>query len=113
MEKINNRIYVVVRLNKELTKESDFHIYTKQSSNKEKIEAYAKEIAKRHPWANVYLATREKARIEELKYYLRLLNNRRKLDPKEDTVEYIMRGRYKMTLENLLAKAIEEDEKRK
>lgn len=54
-------IYVVVRTSKVIKEREDFHIYTKRSSNKKAMIAYAKEIQARYPYAVVLLMTREKA----------------------------------------------------
>ena len=62
-------IYVVVRATKVLNEQGEFHIYSKQTSNKEKIVAYAKEIQARYPWARVMVMTREKAAENKRNYY--------------------------------------------
>ena len=62
-------IYVVVRATKVLNEQGEFHIYSKQTSNKEKIVAYAKEIQARYSWARVMVMTREKAAENKRNYY--------------------------------------------
>ena len=62
-------IYVVVRATKVLNEQGEFHIYSKQTSNKEKIVAYAKEIQARYHRARVMVMTREKAAENKRNYY--------------------------------------------
>ena len=69
MANAQNPIYVVVRTEKKMTEPRDFYIYTKSSSNKEVMIAYAKEIQAKHPTRKVYLMTREKAKEQRQKFY--------------------------------------------
>lgn len=62
-------IYAVVRCNPKMLEAWDMNIYSKQSSNKEKMEAYAREIKARYPHCKVYLMPREKALEEQRKFY--------------------------------------------
>ena len=62
-------IYVVIRATKVLDEQGEFHIYSKQTSNKEKIVAYAKKIQARYPWAKVMVMTREKAEENQRNYH--------------------------------------------
>ena len=62
-------IYAVVRCNPKMMEAWDMNIYSKQSSNKEKMEAYAREIKARYPHCKVYLMPREKALAEQRKFY--------------------------------------------
>ena len=61
----NKIIYVVVRYPKTMKREysgAEFHIYTTQSSNKERMIAYYHEQKNRHSSCQVHLVTRETAR---------------------------------------------------
>lgn len=63
-----NVIYVVVKVNANLD-EPCFHIYTKQSSNREKMLEYKKEIMKKNPTLQVGLLSKEKAKSEEQRFF--------------------------------------------
>ena len=62
-------IYAVVRTSKVLDEEGHFHVYTKQTSNKEVIVAYAKEIQGKYPGCKVMIMTRENAKKNQLAYH--------------------------------------------
>lgn len=62
-----NTIYAVVRMDKNLSK-FGCNVYTKQSSNLEKMQAYRDEIAGKYPWCEVVLVSRESAKIIAQKY---------------------------------------------
>ena len=65
----NNPIYVVVKTAKVIKEKEDFYVYSKKSSNKAVMIAYAEEIKGKYPHANVYLMTREKAQEKERAFY--------------------------------------------
>ena len=69
MAKANGPIYVVVAMNKVMTEPQDLYVYSKQTSNKEVMIAYAKEIQARYPHKRVVLMTREKAKEQQRKFY--------------------------------------------
>ena len=69
MAKANGPIYAVVAMNKIMVESHDMRIYTKQSSNKEVMIAYAREIQVRYPSMRVMLMTREKANEQQRKFY--------------------------------------------
>ena len=69
MAKANGPIYAVVAMSKVMTEPQDMWVYTKQSSNKEVMIAYAREIQARYPHKKVYLMTREKAKEQQKKFY--------------------------------------------
>jgi K+/H+ antiporter YhaU regulatory subunit KhtT len=61
----NKTIYVVIRYPKTMERQYDgteFHIYSMQSSNKERMVAYYHEQKNRHSACQVHLVTRETAR---------------------------------------------------
>lgn len=60
-------IYAVVRLSPNPTP-MGLIVYTKQSSNREKMLEYKEEIAKKCPNCKVVLMSREKAKSEQLRY---------------------------------------------
>lgn len=60
-------IYVVVKVDANLDHPC-FYIYSKQSSNREKMLEYKKEIAKKYPDYQVGLLSREKAKSEEKRF---------------------------------------------
>ena len=70
MAKAFGPIYVVVAMNKVMTEPQDMWVYTKHSSNKEVMIAYAREIQARYPSKKVVLMTREKANEQQRKFYL-------------------------------------------
>ena len=70
MAKAIGPIYAVVAMNKVMTEPQDMWVYSKQSSNKEVMIAYAKEIQARYPSKRVVLMTREKAAEQQKKFYL-------------------------------------------
>lgn len=70
MAKATGPIYAVVAMNKIMVEPEDMWIYTKQSSNKEAMIAYAHEIQNRYPHKRVVLMTREKAKEQQRKFYL-------------------------------------------
>ena len=93
--KEQNTIYAVVRFSKK-PKEHGFIVYTKQSSNLEKMKEYKKEIAEKHPAYKVVLLPKEKAYSEQKRYsewykkwedemwervYNRLMKNAKKSQP--------------------------------
>ena len=60
----NQVIYAVVRYPKQIKRSYvgyEFHIYSKQSSNKQKMMEYYHEIKNRYPSMRVHLVTRETA----------------------------------------------------
>lgn len=61
--------YVVVATNKVMTDACDFHIYSKNSPNREIMIAYAKEIQAKYPHKRVYIMTYGKAREQQIKFY--------------------------------------------
>ena len=63
-------IYAVVVMSKVMLEPHDMHVYSKQSSNKEVMVAYAKELQARYPDRRVVLMTREKAKEQQKKFYL-------------------------------------------
>ena len=69
MAKAVGPIYAVVAMSKIMLEPQDMWVYTKQSSNKEVMVAYAKEIQARYPHKKVVLMTREKAREQQKKFY--------------------------------------------
>ena len=69
MAKANGPIYAVVAMSKIMTEPQDMWVYTKQSSNKEVMIAYAREIQARYPHKRVVLMTREKAKEQQRKFY--------------------------------------------
>lgn len=67
-------IYAVVcypkRINRFNVHYFDFRLYTKQTSNLEKMKAYFEEIKDKHgDWCHVHLVTREKAKELQKKWY--------------------------------------------
>lgn len=70
MAKVISPIYAVVAMNKVMTEPQDMRVYSKQSSNKEVMIAYAREIQARYPHKRVVLMTREKAKEQQRKFYL-------------------------------------------
>ena len=68
----NNPIYAVIKypVGKKYPEHMDFNIYTKQTSNKEKMDAYYQEIKTKYPSYKVHLVTREKAKALQKKWYL-------------------------------------------
>ena len=68
----NNPIYAVIRYptHKKAPDYMDFTIYTKQTSNKEKMVDYYKEIKAKYPSCTVHLVTREKAQEIKKKWHL-------------------------------------------
>ena len=62
-------IYAVVKTSKVLDEDGFFHIYTKQTSNKEIITAYAKEIQGKYPGCKVMIMTRENAKKNQRAYH--------------------------------------------
>lgn len=60
----NQVIYAVVKYPKQIKRSylgHEFHTYTKQSSNKQKMMEYYREIKNRYPSMRVHLVTRETA----------------------------------------------------
>lgn len=58
-------IYVVIRIDRWVefkTKMADVHIYSNQSSNRDRIVEYAKQIKKTYPNRQVAVVSREKAK---------------------------------------------------
>ena len=81
MAKAQGPIYVAVVVSKVMLEHTNFHIYSKQSSNKEVMIAYAKELQAKHPHKKVLLMTREKAKEQQKKfYYWRKEQEQAKLD---------------------------------
>lgn len=70
MAKANGPIYAVVAMQKVMREPEDMWVYSKQTSNKEAMMAYAKEIQARYPHKRVVLMTREKAKEQQRKFYL-------------------------------------------
>ena len=70
MAKAIGPIYAVVAMQKVMTEPQDMWVYSKQSSNKEAMIAYAREIQARYPHKRVVLMTREKANEQQRKFYL-------------------------------------------
>lgn len=70
MAKANGPIYAVVAMQKVMKEPEDMWVYSKQTSNKEAMMAYAKEIQARYPHKRVVLMTREKAKEQQRKFYL-------------------------------------------
>ena len=70
MAKAIGPIYAVVAMNKVMTEPQDMWVYSKQSSNKDVMVAYAKKIQARYPSKRVVLMTREKAQEQQKKFYL-------------------------------------------
>ena len=70
MAKANGPIYAVVAMQKVMKEPQDMWVYSKQSSNKEAMIAYAREIQARYPHKRVVLMTREKAKEQQRKFYL-------------------------------------------
>ncbi len=68
MAKANGPIYAVVAMSKVMTEPQDMWVYSKQTSNKEVMIAYAREIQARYPSKRVVLMTREKAKEQQLKF---------------------------------------------
>lgn len=68
MAKAVGPIYAVVAMSKVMLEPQDMWVYTKQSSNKEVMVAYAKEIQARYPHKKVVLMTREKAKEQQKKF---------------------------------------------
>lgn len=65
-------IYTVIRIDKWIefkTIMTDVHIYTNQSSNKERIIEYAKKIKKTYPDHKIAVVSREKAKELKTKCY--------------------------------------------
>lgn len=62
-----NTIYAVVRIDKNLNK-FGCNVYSKQSSNLEKMQAYWDEIAGKYLQCEVVLVSRESAKIIAQKY---------------------------------------------
>ena len=60
-------IYVVVKVDASLDHPC-FYIYTKQSSNREKMLEYKKEIQRKNPTFQVGLLSKEKAKSEEKRF---------------------------------------------
>ena len=69
MAKAIGPIYAVVAKNKVMTEPQDMWVYSKQTSNKEVMIAYAREIQARYPHKRVVLMTREKAKDPQRKFY--------------------------------------------
>ena len=55
-------IYAILKISKHPTNYFDCHVYAKQTSNKEKMIEYAKELKQRFPYCKIYLLPREKAK---------------------------------------------------
>lgn len=74
-------IYAVVRYPKKIkyAEDYDFNIYSKQSSNKEKMQAYFEEISARYPNCYVHLVSREKAKQMKTKWFAKLLKRDQKM----------------------------------
>lgn len=70
MAQANGPILVVVAMNKVMLEPHDMHVYSKQSSNKDAMAAYAREIQARYPHKRVVLMTRERAKEQQQKFYL-------------------------------------------
>ena len=70
MAKAIGPIYAVVAMNKVMTEPQDMWVYSKQTSNKEVMIAYAREIQARYPHKRVVLMTREKAKEQQRKFCL-------------------------------------------
>lgn len=69
MAKANGPIYAVVAMSKVMTEPQDMWVYSKQTSNKEVMIAYAREIQARYPSKKVVLMTREKAKEQQRKFH--------------------------------------------
>lgn len=61
-------IYAVVRLDK-VPHKNGCHVYTKTTSNVEKMQAYAREIAARYPTSKIMLLPRDKAQQMKFDYW--------------------------------------------
>lgn len=70
MAKATGPIYVVVAMSKVMRESTDMWVYSKHSSNKEVMIAYAKEIQAKYPTKRVVLMTREKAKEQQRAFYL-------------------------------------------
>lgn len=70
MAKAIGPIYTVVAMSKVMIEAQDMWVYSKQSSNKEAMIAYAREIQARYPQKRVVLMTRENAKAQQRKFYL-------------------------------------------
>ena len=68
MAKAIGPIYAVVAMSKVMTEPQDMWVYSKQSSNKEVMIAYAREIQACYPSKRVVLMTREKAKEQQLAF---------------------------------------------
>ena len=68
MAKAIGPIYAVVAMSKVMTEPQDMWVYSKQSSNKEAMIAYFREIQARYPSKRVVLMTREKAKEQQLAF---------------------------------------------
>lgn len=69
MAQATGPIYAVVVMNKVMVELHDYHIYSKQTSNKEVIIAYAKELQARYPNKKVRVMTRERAKEIQHQFY--------------------------------------------
>lgn len=72
-------IYVVARLySRPYPEQFDFHIYSKQSSNREKIREYRDEIRAKFPDCQVVLTTREKAEVMKREWWNKVMEKEKR-----------------------------------